>query len=44
MLSEITPTSLAMVKKCLQKISLKEAVNRVTSLVGKNLTSPKGFL
>lgn len=36
--SEISPMSVAMVKKCMKKITLKEAVVKVTELVGKNLT------
>jgi len=42
--TEITPVSIAMVKKCMQKITLKDAVNKVTALVGKNLTQTKSFL
>jgi hypothetical protein len=35
---------IGMVKKCLKKITLKEAVNKVAALVDKNMTVPKTFL
>ncbi|MBS1890041.1 MAG: hypothetical protein JST59_02010 [Actinobacteria bacterium] len=41
--TEITRAGIAMVKRCMQKITLKEAVNRVTFLIGKNLTQAKTF-
>lgn len=33
-----------MIKKCLRKITLKEAVNKVAALVDKNMTAPKSFI
>lgn len=34
---------LNLVKKCMKKISRKDSVVKITSLIGKNMTTPKKF-
>lgn len=34
---------IGLLKKCLKKISRKDSVVKITSLVGKNMTTPKNF-
>jgi hypothetical protein len=34
---------LALIKKCMQKITRKDSVVKVTALIGKNMTTPKRY-
>ena len=37
------PYRMALIKSCMRRVSRKDSVNKITSLIGKNLTEPKQY-